>query len=287
MSLSGALFRDRAPRMERRDASYSLRQLAIDMAAQVSTGPSVSSVDQAIRDAATWACVSIKTKGIAMLPVDVVRYEGKRRISVPAPQVVASPSALVPRRVWVSQLGWSMFTDGNVFGLVRDVDAMARPSQIELVNPDQARERKVVDGVPQVKIGTEVHQRFPYGDLWHIPGEHVPAGSPFGLSPIAYGSRTTGTALAAELFGGQFFSDGGHPTWLFLGPEHDPGEVAATTLKLRIKKLFAGNREPVIIPKSLEPKQIQINPEDSQFIDLMRFEVEQTCRRHGVPPSMV
>jgi HK97 family phage portal protein len=59
-------------------------------------------------------------------------------------------------------------------------------------------------------------------------------------------------------------------------------------LKAKIMEVVGGtSREPLVLPQSIEWQQISVNPSDSQFIDLLRFEVEQTCRRHGVPPSMV
>jgi phage portal protein BeeE len=33
--------------------------------------------------------------------------------------------------------------------------------------------------------------------------------------------------------------------------------------------------------------KMSVDPKDGQFIDLLRFEVEQACRWYGVPPSMV
>jgi HK97 family phage portal protein len=47
------------------------------------------------------------------------------------------------------------------------------------------------------------------------------------------------------------------------------------------------SREPAVLGSGLKHEAIQVNPDDSQFIDLLRLEVENTCRFFGVPPSMV
>ena len=281
------LRRGTAPKGEAR-STFNMGQLARVFAGSDNAGggPSVATIDAALRDAATWACVKVKAQGIAMLPIDVVRYNGGRRLEVSKPQIIAAPSALVSRRVWTMQLATSLFTDGNGFGLITAFDSAMRPTQIELVAPETVTERKVVDGVPQAKVANKVHQLWPFGDLWHMPGEMTLAGSPFALSPITYGSRVTGTSLAAERFGGQFFTDGGHPSAI-LGLDGDPGFDAAKAIKERLIDMTSGNREPLVIPSGYTYTPLQVNPNDSQFIDLMRFEVEQTCRRHGVPPSMV
>ena len=285
------LFRSRPqPADESRSSEFSLRQLAVAMAAADGGGPAVSSIEEACRDAATWACLHIKAKNIASLPVDQVRYSGagrtKRRVEVPKSRVIQRPSATLPTlRYWVYSAAWSMFADGNTFGLVTDVDSMQRPAQIDLLAPEDVTERKVVNGRAQGKVkGVGVLDVFPFGPLWHMPGEVLAPGSPFGLSPIGYGARVTGTALAAEQFGGKFFTRGGHPTGVLTVPGQPSAEQSKQLLEWLMNK---DKREPLVLPQGTTYETIQVNPQDSQFIELMRFTVEQTCRRHGVPPSMV
>jgi HK97 family phage portal protein len=280
-----------APVVEERAGSFTLQQLAMSMAAANGGGaPAVSSIDEACRDAATWACLHIKAKNIASLPVDQIRYEQfgrtKRRVEVAKSAVIRRPSVSVPTlRYWIYQAAWSMFADGNTFGLVTAVDPMARPAQIDLLAPEDVTERRVVDGVAQARVnGIGIVKVFPFGELWHMPGEVLAPGSPFGLSPITYGSRVTGTALAAERFGGQFFTKGGHPTGVLSVPGQPTPEQSKDLLEWLMNK---DKREPLVLPAGTTYETIQVDPKDSQFIELMRFTVEQTCRRHGVPPSMV
>lgn len=278
----------RSSRDEER-STYTMAQLARQFAQLVNGGgPTIGSVDEALRDAANWACVKIKAQGIAMLPVDEVRYQGKRRIEVPKSTVVRKPAASSTRRQWVFQVGASMFTDGNAFGLITKFNDAMRPEQIDLLNPEQVQNREVHNGRPRARIdGGDFHELFPYGDLWHIPGEMLLAGSPFALSPIWYGSRSTGTSLAAEKFGGGFFTESGLPSGILSIEGSQPNDTQSTTLKERFLSVTRGSREPVVLPSSVKWTPLTVNPNDSQFIELMRFEVEQACRRHGVPPSMI
>lgn len=285
MSLLRKMARERHAPTEQRSSTFTAQQLGLLLSAYPGT-LGVSSVDEAMRDAATWSCVLVKAKGIAQLPADEVRYDGNRRIPVTPSKIVERPSDIVPRRVWMFQFGWSMFTDGNAFGQVTAVDAMQRPSSIELLDPSTVGERKVVNGVKTVKVQGREMRQFPFGDLWHVSGEMVAAGSPYGLSPVWYGSKHVATSLAAEAFGGKFFTEGGHPSAL-LKPQTDPGLEGARALKTAFMQATQGSREPAVLPQTIEYEKIQIDPKDSQFIDLMSFEVLQACRRHGVPPSMV
>lgn len=252
-----------------------------------SAGGRSVSIEESLRASAVWACLRVLAGSASMLPVDVVRYQGRSRLPVdPQPSMVAEPSALVERDVWVHQIVWSMFTDGNAFGLITGVGADARPTFIETVHPTQVTERKVVDGMPQAKVDGTVHKLYPYGDLWHVPGPMVPAGSPWGLSPVQHGATGIRAALAAELFGADFFADGAHPSSIVYSDEKLTPDQAAG-IKASIVKLYRGNREPAVLGSGLKWEKVTVDPDDSQFIELLRFEVENQCRFFGVPPSMV
>jgi HK97 family phage portal protein len=244
-------------------------------------------VEQALRNGASWACIDVLSDGVGRTPYDVVRGEGVRRQPVlPTPSVIADPSGIVQPDVWRYQLGWSLVTDGNAFGRITSLTARGWPNTIELIDPISATERKVVDGVPQVKVESEVYKLYPFGDLWHCPGRMVAAGSPFGLSPVAYAARTIGTSLSAEEFSFRFFEDGGHPSSIIYANSKIDGDQARI-IKESWKRATSGNREVAVLGGDLKHEQVQVNPNDSQFIDLMRFEVEQACRFWRVPPSMV
>lgn len=267
--------------------TYSLKQLGIILGNGSGRGPQAATIDRALRDAATWACINVKAKSIAELPVDVYQAtseDGRKHASVP--RIIANPSPTVSRRAWMFQLASSLFTDGNAYGIVAD-ESGGWPTIIELVDPECVTRRAVVNGIKTVWIDNVEHKAWPFGDLWHMAGETVMAGSPFGLSPIQYGASQAGASLAAEEFGARFFSDGGHPSAI-IKAESEPTQEQAERLKAKILAATSGaSREPIVLPSSITWEQISVNPDDSQFIETMRWEVEQTCRRHGVPPTMV
>jgi hypothetical protein len=63
-----------------------------------------------------------------------------------------------------------------------------------------------------------------------------------------------------------------------------PDQAAA--IKQSLMRAMTG-RAPAVLGADIEITPWQVNPADSQFLDLIRFEVEQACRFWGVPPSMV
>jgi HK97 family phage portal protein len=95
-----------------------------------------------------------------------------------------------------------------------------------------------------------------------------------------------GTSIAAEDFGARFFVDGAHPTAAVYS-EQELTQEQAQSIKDSFLAAIRGTREPAVFGSGLKIEKLSVDPKDSQFIDLLRFEVEQACRFWGVPPSMV
>lgn len=252
-------------------------------------GWATSGEAQELRNAASWACINVIADAIGRTPLDVVRGDGSGRVAVtPTPQIVARPSGLVQTDVWRFQLGWSLATDGNAFGQITTLSARGSyPTTIEFVDPSAVTERKIVKGIPQVKYDERIHQLYPFGDFWHVPGRSVAPGSPFGLSPVAQAARVIGTSLAAEDYSYRFFYDGGHPTSIITSDAALSDEQGQQVKDAWRRAVQSGSREPAILPGYLKVDQIQVDPGETQFLDLIRVMVDQVCRFWGVPPAMV
>lgn len=175
----------------------------------------------------------------------------------------------------------SMLLEGNTAGLVKaGSDGFAE--RIELL----AWCRVEWTSAQGWKLDGEPIDLWPLGPLWHVPMFTLP-GSPLGLNPLAYARRTTYAHLAAQEFGGNFFRDGGHPSAI-LSPQTDPGEDGAAALKATFKAATTGtNREPAVLPQSLKYTPLQINPDDSQFIELMQFTAGEIAGFFGLEPQDV
>lgn len=256
----------------------------VDWYAYVSSN--VGAVEALTHDA-VWACIDTLASSISSTPLDAVRESGSSRLPVsPQPQIVVSPSALVEADAWRYQLAHSMLYDGNAFGQIVAVDAMARPTHIELLDPDIVTERKVVNGVKQAKVNGTVMQCYPHGDLWHVPGKMLRAGSPFALSPVVYANKAIQAGLQAQEFGLRFFTDGGHPaSLLYVADEID--DAQAKQIKASFKAATSGSREPAVFGAGIKYEKVSVDPKDSQFIELQQLVNEKVCRFFRVPPTMV
>ena len=245
------------------------------------------STQTAMTHAASSACIDTLATSVSMLPLDAVRTSGSVRIPIePAPSLIREPSSLVEQDVWLYQLMDSLLTDGNAFGEITTYGIGGLPTSIEWLDPGTVGFRRIVEGVPTVSVSGMDRQLYPYGDIWHVPGRFVKAGTPFAESPVTRARSTIGGAIAARDFGSKFFGDGGHPGAIISADQELTAEQAAG-----IKKAFIaatrGNREPAVLGSGLDYEPIMVNPNDSQFLDLMRFSIEEACRFWRVPPSMV
>lgn len=245
-----------------------------------------STVEAALKNAASWACIDVIADAYSRTPWDAVRKVGGQRQPLdPAPVIVSDPSGIVSPDVWLTQVATSILTDGNAFGQIVAYDPSGYPTQIEMLDPGTVKDRRVVDGVPTVHVNDRAEELYPTGRIWHVPGRIVLAGSPFGLSPITYASRTIGTTLAVEDFSNRFFTDGAHPTVVAMMDE-DPGPEGAVAIKQKIVDATRGNREPLVFGGG-KLDRLQVPPGETQFLDLARFCIEQACRFWRVPPGMV
>lgn len=276
----------RAPETETRSIVPSMPwEDYVSMAA----GSGGGTVDQALKNAASWACIDVIADAYSRTPFDAVRKQGTARIPIePAPKIVTDPSGVVGSDVWLTQIATSILTDGNAFGIVVGQDRGGYPTQIELVDPGVVTERRVVDGRWTVKVeGGTAEDLFPVGRVWHVPGRMVLAGSPFGLSPIRYASKTIGTTLAVEDFSNRFFTDSGHPTYAATSDQALTEDQAKGIKAAIVRSMRPGNREPLVIGAGLKLTPMQIPIGETQFIELSRFCIEQACRFWRVPPGMV
>ena len=239
--------------------------------------------DSALRHGAVWASVNRIAQTVAMLPSDAVSGEGNTRTPVrPTPQIIAQPSLKVSATDWQYQVLVSALLRGNSFGDVTEYEsrgAKRYATRIEIRHPDTV---DIHHRTGEITVNGEDRKLFPVGDLWHFSAYTLP-GHIFGLSPIAYHATTIGAGLAAEKFGAQFFP-GGHPTWI-MKSKSNITEDQAKAAKKAWKNATSGGREVAVLGGDWELTQIQINPQDSQFLELMRYTAEDVARVFGLDPT--
>jgi len=175
---------------------------------------------------------------------------------------------------WGYRLLWSWLLTGNAFGDVVDRDTY-RLRTVDLFNPDDVT-AAIVDGKPKWWVrGHEVpDERFAH---WRV---NPMAGRLLGLSPIEHHATTIGVSLATSRFGRQWFTDGAHPSGMLYNTEVEltPDQAAEAKARLAEKR---GSGEPMVFGKGWQWSNIQITPEESQFLQTQGLSEAQCARIFG------
>jgi HK97 family phage portal protein len=246
-------------------------------------GPATSSgvrvnADTAMRSAAVWSCVRLLADVVSELPVHV--YNDDRR-EVDPPRALVTPAAGTDLQDWLWQHMISYQLRGNVMGIIADRVTVTRPSQIELVNPDRVTVQTTPDGTVWRLDGREIDRT----DLWHKRAYPLP-GEPLGLSPIAYFANTIGLGLAAEQYGSKFFRDSAIPSGVLTTDEPLTPEQADVALAMW-EAAQRDRRKTAVLGSDLKFQAISVAPEESQFLDSIRLNVQQIARIFSVPPELI
>lgn len=239
--------------------------------------------DTALRLSAVWACIRLIAGVGSTLPLDVYRGTGQGRTEVASPLFDAPyPDVTLP--MWLHQMWVSLLTDGNAYALVSSTGGNGWPTSLELIDPGRVSWQANGDRWI-ARIDGQVVDLFPSGPLWKTSLFTRP-GVPYGMSPIEHARYTIGAGLAAERFGGQFFTKGGTPNAL-LYTEADLTAEQAAAAKSAFVRATSGTREPAVLGSGWRYERVQVSPDEAQFLDAQRFTVEQIARIYGVFPEMV
>ncbi len=122
-------------------------------------------------------------------------------------------------------------------------------------------------------------------EVFHIPG--LGFDGLIGYSPIAMAKNAIGMALATEEYGSKLFANGANPGGVL---EH-PGVVKDPS---KIRESWnavyqgSGNSHRIaVLEEGMKFQTISIPPEQAQFLETRKFQIEEICRIFRVPPHLV
>lgn len=242
--------------------------------------------ESAARHSAVWACRAAISEALQQLPVEEVRTVSGSTVRRDPPPLFYDPAPGWTWEQWIWAQGWNLSGHGKCYGYVATLNAAGWPTSLVPVDPCEVVWRwQRTSKTWKILVGGEVEKLWPLGRLWHCP-LYVTTDCPDGMSPIRAHAESIGVGLAAQKFGAQFFAGGGHPT-MVVSSEKDPGDTGAKAIKTKVLQALQGNREPIVIPQSIKLEQWQVAPEESQFLETMRYSGEDVARVFGVPPTKI
>ncbi|MGZ4555852.1 MAG: phage portal protein [Mycobacteriaceae bacterium] len=245
------------------------------------SGGGGASISTALQVSAVWACVRLIADSVSMMPVHAFTMDGPSRKPIPDPPLLLHPSSDAGMCDWLYMLVVSLMLRGNAYGRVVSRDSLLYPTQIEWMHPDSVSVHVGDDGG---LVYTVAGRELPKGDVKHVRAYRMP-GSPLGLSPIQYAASAIQTDRSVQEFAYGFFRDGAHPSSILMSDEEFTQDQARS-IKERFIASIQG-REPSVLTGGMRYEQIQVSPNESQFLETQKYNVAQISRIFGVPPEMI
>ena len=247
---------------------------------------------------AVYSCVRILSEAVASLPLNVYRYTetgGKEKAidhslyrllhDEPNPEM----SSFIFRETLMTHL----LLWGNAYAqIIRngkgEVIALypLMPDRMTVDRDSNGRlyykYRKSNDDAPTMESG--VVSLAP-SDVLHVPG--LGFDGLVGYSPIAMAKNAIGLAIAAEEYGSKFYANGAAPSGVL---EH-PGTLKdPTRVRDSWNSTFGGSSNShkiAVLEEGMKYTPISISPNEAQFLETRKFQINEIARIFRVPPHMV
>ena len=252
----------------------------------------------AMQTTAVYACVRILAESVAGLPVHIYQYrdDGKKIVAdhplyyllhdEPNPEM----TSFVFRETLMSHL----LLWGNAYAqIIRD--GRGRVLALYPLLPNKMDVGRAANGeiYYTYQRGVDESRLDPDGgaitlrrdEVLHIPGLGFDGLT--GYSPIAMAKNAIGMALATEEYGATFFANGANPGGVL---EH-PGVIKdPQRVKDSWNTAYQGNGKAhrvAVLEEGMKYQSIGIPPEQAQFLETRKFQINEIARIFRIPPHMV
>ena len=292
MSIFTGLFRSRdKPQNRTAGSSYSFFMGGSASGKQVNERTSMQMT-------AVYSCVRILSEAVASLPLNVFRYTGnggkEKAFDHPLYRLLHDePNPEMSSFIFRETLMTHLLLWGNAYAqIIRngkgEVIALypLMPDRMTVDRDSNSRlyykYRKSNDDAPTMESG--VVSLAP-SDVLHVPG--LGFDGLVGYSPIAMAKNAIGLAIAAEEYGSKFYANGAAPSGVL---EH-PGTLKdPTRVRDSWNSTFGGSsnsHKVAVLEEGMKYTPISISPNEAQFLETRKFQINEIARIFRVPPHMV
>ncbi len=252
----------------------------------------------AMQMTAVYSCVRILAEAVAGLPLHLYRYteEGGKEKAVDHPLYLLlhdEPNPEMSSFVFRETLMTHLLLWGNAYAqIIRngkgEVIALypLMANRMSVNRDDKGRlyyqYTRSSDEANPTKNSTV---NLEPSDVLHIPG--LGFDGLVGYSPIAMAKNAIGLAIATEEYGSKFFANGAAPSGVLEHPGtiKDPARVRDSW-----QQTFGGSANSnkiAVLEEGMKYTPISISPEQAQFLETRKFQINEIARIFRVPPHMV
>lgn len=252
----------------------------------------------AMQMTAVYSCVRILSEAVAGLPLHLYRYKeggGKEKaIDLPLYRLIHDePNPEMSSFVFRETLMTHLLLWGNAYAqIIRN--GKGEVIALYPLMPNKMRVERDENGslyYEYIHSSDEADtmknttvRLTPYNVL-HIPG--LGFDGLVGYSPIAMAKNAIGMAIACEEYGAKFFANGAAPSGVLEHPGviKDPQKVREAW-----QSQFGGSQNAnkiAVLEEGMKYTPISISPEQAQFLETRKFQINEIARIFRVPPHMV
>lgn len=259
---------------------------------QASASGAVVTPNSAMRVAAVFACIRLRSSAVANMPLHIKRRitDGLREDARDHPLwkiFKRKPNRWQTPSQFKKMLEAHLLLRGNAYALI----VTSRNQVIELVPLDPDRvEVKQLDDLSIVYEYAKKGGRkttLTQAEVFHLVG--LTLDGVRGVSAITYARETIGLSLAMEDHGAKTFRNGARPSNVLSHP-NKLGPAGMDTLRASLDAYRSGGEsegKTLILEEGMEVKQISMTAEDAQWIESRKFSRTDIAMFFGVPPHMI
>jgi len=253
----------------------------------------------AMQMTAVYSCVRILSETLAGLPLHVYRYNdsgGKEKyLKHPLYKLLHDePNPEMTSFAFRETLMSHLLLWGNAYAqIIRNArgEVIAlyplMPNKMTVDRDSKGRlfylYSRTSDDAPT--LGDESQVYLSPSEVLHIPG--LGFDGLIGYSPIAMAKNAVGLAIATEEYGAKFFANGAAPGGVL---EH-PGTIKdPQKVKESWNAAYQGSQNAhrvAVLEEGMKYQPIGISPEQAQFLETRKFQINEIARIFRVPPHML
>ena len=253
----------------------------------------------AMQTTAVYACVRILAEAVASLQLHVYEYQddGGKKLVHDHPLYYLlhdEPNPEMTSFVFRETLMSHLLIWGNAYAqIIRDGAGRVLglypllPDKMDVQRDDRGNIYYVYsrnsDENPMFKEYGDI--RLKAEDVLHIPG--LGFDGLIGYSPIAMAKNAVGMTLACEEYGASFFANGANPGGVLEHPGvlKDPSKVRESWNS--VYRGVNNAHKIAVLEEGMKYQQIGIPPEEAQFLETRKFQINEIARLYRIPPHMV
>lgn len=236
---------------------------------------------------AAYRAINVIASSLAGLPLKHYKKSGNERMSLDSElyQLLKFPNEYMTGYIFRESLIGANVGWGNGYAIIKRNASSGKPEELLPIEPYRVSVFKEFGKIWYYISDENIW--VPSYNMLHFPG--LSFNGLIGFSPITIARESLSGVVATQRFGNTFFGNGANLNGIL----EAPNELSDTAYE-RLKKSFDERHKGVdnsnktaILEGGMKYSKIQVAPDEAQFLETRKFQIEEIARWFGVPPHML